>query len=133
MNDTEQHFIANMLDGDAPQKGQMLSSEHVLGYIKEHYELKPAHPVPTPVDGDLSKYAIKAWVPTDGDLNGKQVVMDVVQLSVANAHLQAAVRSARIGELDKLMSSKILERAWIPELDKYYDERIRLLKKEASK
>lgn len=49
------------------------------------------------------------------------------------AEAQAADRKkhelqARIDELDRLMSSKVLERAWVPELDVYYNDRLAALK-----
>jgi len=49
-------------------------------------------------------------------------------LTLFDHYANQRVKEARIDELDKLMSTKILEHAWIPELDRYYNDRLATLK-----
>ena len=57
-----------------------------------------------------------------------QMAISAVSKDYADKLLTAHEKKVRIDELDKLMSSKILEHAWVPELDAYYSRRINQLK-----
>lgn len=53
----------------------------MIDEVPDNFQATPAQ---TPEDaGKLRKYAIKAWVPTEGDPNSKQTLMGVIQLDIA--------------------------------------------------
>lgn len=52
---------------------------------------------------ELDKYAITAWVPTDGDLNGKQVTQKVIPLDIANSVVKNLLLEAQIKEVERFL------------------------------
>jgi hypothetical protein len=81
------------------------------------------------MDKELDKYAIEAWMPTDGDPSGKQVLTKMVQLDVAKSVLHQQTIQAQIEEL-KLIWNKtqpdLVPEGWEPETEegKYILKRI---------
>ena len=54
---------------------------------------------------ELEKYAINAWVLTDGDSNGKQVLMPVVQLNIAKSVVERLVLEGQKRELAQVLAT----------------------------
>lgn len=55
---------------------------------------------------------------------GKRSIQMDEKIVMTRRDLERIKVEARIDELGELMSSKMMSKAWFPELDRYYDDRI---------